>query len=100
LEEWFEKVYKPELKKAYKGLRLRGERLRKTEIGGHEGFMLRSSFKIGILRPENHIITSKVWVCPVKDRIYAVTTEEVRRKGDRDKVNKGLELFLSSFSCH
>lgn len=104
LEDWFEKVYKPELKRTYKGLRLRGERLRKAQIWGHDGLMLRSSFKIGLIRPENHIVTSKVWVCPVKDRIYAVTTEDVHRKKEdkdkKDKVNKGLELFLSSFSCH
>ena len=96
LQDWLEKVYEPELKRRFKGIKF--GRIRSDKVFDHEGLTVHSSYKSGTLFGKKHDVESQVWFCQQVNKIFAVTT--VKEIGKNGKLNKGLKLILSSVKCH
>ncbi|MEM3046616.1 MAG: hypothetical protein QW057_05965 [Candidatus Bathyarchaeia archaeon] len=94
LKEWFEKVYRRQLRKTYKGIR--SPRYRMTEFLGHDALAATSPYRRGMLM-RRYTVESKVWLCEASNRLFAVSTSLAGRDG---KANKDLKRILSSVRCH
>ncbi len=94
IKEWFEKVYRRELRKRYRGIRF--GRFKMARVFGHDALATTSTYRRGILM-RRRTVESKAWVCEQSNKIYAVSTSVAGGDGN---VNKDLKRMVSSIKCH
>jgi len=94
LKEWFEKVYRRELRRRYRGIRL--GRYKRARVLGHDALATTSTYRRGVLM-RRCTVESKAWLCERSNKLFAVSTSVTSKDGN---VNKDLKRVLASIRCH
>lgn len=104
-KKWIDEYYLDELKKRYRGLKLKASRGRR--IQGHRATVKKGSASSGLTLRKKALFIVASWHCPDMNRMYSVTVSKqvfrpifLRRQVNEEDLKESFNNFFSSVSCH
>jgi len=105
LDKWFEKRYRKDLRKRYRGSKFQSSTVGK--INGHGGIVKKGLGRTGIITRKSSLYNYATWYCEDLNRIYSVTISEhlarpfpLKRRLDQTAFEDFCREFISNLRCH